>query len=130
LHNALEKDFGPNKTEVKMSPICYTVESELTEENIEQGENPNAAEYLKADKTIEKNCSALVNNKELLRLLIDTRSLASQILDIRLDIINNNWLESLVSNVFLKLYKNDFTGTENDVYSPRYKMTDPPTWVN
>lgn len=71
-----------------------------------------------------------MNSKDVLRVLIDTRSLASQILDIRLDIINNSWLEKLVRDVFLKLFQNDFTGADRDVYSPRYTMTNPATWDN
>jgi hypothetical protein len=48
-----------------------------------------------------------------------------------LDIRNNQRLEKLVTDVFLKLYKNDFdTGEDgNDPYSHRYKMTHEDTWV-
>lgn len=76
------------------------------------------------DKLIEKNYKKVLSEKDKLRLLIDTRSRAAEILDIYLDIENNQRLSRLINNVFLKLYKNDFdTGEDcNEPYSHRYKM--------
>lgn len=133
-HEELTKENQKTK-EAEPLRNATTMETEENERKQESSAVPKQKEkdnfFEGVDKIIETNCKRVVADKEKLRLLIDTRSRAAEILDIYLDIQNNKRLSDLVNKVFLKLYKNDFdTGDDaNEPYSHRYKLVHEDTWV-